>query len=159
MEHLNDIEILAYIAGDDDAQQHRRVTDHISGCSQCARRHDEMLRTWDVLGEWKIESVGVDVAGTIVSRAEELNRPRNKKLLYVLPGKRLMSVAFRVAASIIITVSIGAMSGVRSAHSELSIDSVLTEGPDYLAALGLQWSSDLNWSVLEEHGPGSEVEE
>ena len=158
MEHVSDIEILEQIAGKLDAERARLVKDHISGCSECARKFEEVVRTWDVLGEWEIESTGVDVAGTIVSRAEELNSSRNKKLLYVLPGKRFMSVAFRVAASIIIAVSIGAMSGIRSAQSELSINSVLTEGPDYLAALGLQWSSDLNWSVLEEHGPDSEVE-
>ena len=158
MEHISDIEILEQIAGKLDAERARLVKDHISGCSECARKFEEVVRTWDVLGKWEIESTGIDVAGTIVSRAEELNSSRNKKLLYVLPGKRLMSVAFRVAASIIIAVSIGAMSGVRSAQSELSINSVLTEGPDYLAALGLQWSSDLNWSVLEEHGPGSEVD-
>lgn len=158
MEHVSDIEILGQIAGKLDAERSRLVKDHISGCSECARKFEEVVQTWDVLGEWEIESTGVDVAGTIVSRAEELNSSRNKKLLYVLPSKRLMSIAFRVAASIIIAVSIGAMSGVRSAQSELSINSVLTERPDYLAALGLQWSSDLNWSVLEEHGPDSEVE-
>jgi len=158
MEHVSDIEILEQIAGKLDAERSRVVKDHISGCSECARKFEEVVRTWDVLGKWEIESAGVDVAGTIVSRAEELNISRNKNVLYVLTGRRFMSVAFRVAASIIIAVSIGAMSGVRSAHSELSINSVLTEGPDYLAALGLQWSSDLNWSVLEKHGPGSEVE-
>jgi len=158
MEHVSDIEILEQIAGKLNAARSRQVKDHISRCSECARKFEEVVRTWDVLGEWEIESTGVDVAGTIVSRAEELNISGSKKLLYTLPNKRFMSIAFRVAASIIIAVSIGAMSGVRSAQSELSINSVLTEGPDYLAALGLQWSSDLNWSVLEEHGPDSEVE-
>ena len=158
MEHVSDIEILEQIAGKLDAERARLVKDHISGCSECARKFEEVVRTWDVLGEWEIESAGVDVAEAIVSRAEELNRPGSKKLLYILSSKRLMSIAFRVAASIIIAVSIGAMSGVRSAQSELSINSVLTERPDYLAALGLQWSSDLNWSVLEEHGPDSGVE-
>ena len=158
MEHVSDIEILEQIAGKLGAERTRLVKDHISGCSECHRKYDEMLRTWDVLGEWEIESVGVDVAEAIVSTAEELNRPRTRNLLYVLSGKRLMSVASRVAASIIIAVSIGAMSGVRSAQSELSSSSTASEGPYYLAALGLQWSSDLNWSVLEEYGPDSEVE-
>lgn len=158
MEHIRDIEILEQISGRLDAQRSQLVKDHISGCSECSRKYDEMLRTWEVLGEWEIESTGVDIAGTIVSRVEELNKSPNYKLMPVLSNKRLMSVAFRFAASIIIAVGIGAMSGVRSAHSKLSINSPLTEGPDYLAALSLQWSSDLNWLVLEEHGPDSEDE-
>ena len=157
MEHIRDIEILEQISGKLDAQRNHLVKEHISGCSECGCKYEEMLRTWDVLGEWEIESAGVDIAGAIVSRAEELNKSPNYKLRSVLSDKRLLSIVFRVAASIIIAVGIGAMSGVRSAHSKLSISSPLTEGPDYLAALGLQWSSDLNWSVLEEHGPDSEV--
>jgi len=158
MEHLNDIEILAYIAGDGDARQHRRVTDHISVCSQCARRHDEMVQTWDTLGEWKIDAAGRDISDSILRRARQHNQHRNRKLPVGLPGKRFVAAAFRIAASIIIAVTIGAMAGAQSANSKLSADSGLTASPSYLAALGLQWSSDLNWSVLEEHEPGSEVE-
>ena len=51
------------------------------------------------------------------------------------------------------------MSGVNSARKALSTDSTVWREPDYLAALSLQWSSDLNWSVLEEHAPDSEVDE
>ena len=87
MEHIRDIEILDQISRKLDAQRSQLVKEHISGCSECGRKYEEMLRTWDVLGEWKIESTGVDIAGTIVSRAEELNKPPNYKLLSVLSNK------------------------------------------------------------------------
>ena len=59
MEHIRDIEILEQISGKLDPQRSQLVKDHISGCSDCARKYDEMLRTWDVLGEWEIESAGI----------------------------------------------------------------------------------------------------
>ena len=158
MEHLNDIEILAYIGGDGDAQQQRRVTDHISVCNECAKRHDEMLRTWDALGEWTIDTAGRDISDSVLRRARQPDQHRNRKLPVGLPGNRFIAAAFRIAASIIIAVTIGAMAGARSANRELSAEAGITESPNYLAALSLQWSSDLNWSVLEEHEHDSEVD-
>ena len=92
-------------------------------------------------------------------KARELTAKPNFKFPSPLSSRRLISLALRVAASIIIAVGVGAMSGVNSASKALSTDSTVWREPDYLAALSLQWSSDLNWSVLEEHAPDSEVDE
>lgn len=159
MEHISEFEILELIADRLGEERKTAAERHISSCAECSRRHADALRTWEMLGEWQPENAGIDISEAIVARAREINSALDSRLLAILSSRRLLSVAVRVAASIIIAVSIGAMSGTYSARSTLAMDSPELEAPDYLAALGLQWSSDLNWSVLEEHQPDREVEE
>lgn len=159
MEHISDIEILELVAGRLPDDRRRLVEQHIRVCADCARKVEQAEKTWGFLGEWDLETTGVDISEAVVERARQDGAVSNFRFLSVPSSRRLISVVLKVAASIIIAVSVGVMSGVYSAQKTLAIDSPVVQTPDYLAALGLQWSSDLNWSVLEEHSIDAEVDE
>jgi hypothetical protein len=58
-----------------------------------------------------------------------------------------------VAASIIIAVGVGHKLGKYTVTENVPAAGELQKRPEYLAALSLQWSSELAWFILEDDEP------
>jgi len=88
------------------------------------------------------------VADRVVALAKEAehNRPLAARDRIV----RFMPQVLRVAASIIIAIGLGHKLGEYSVEGRKPQTASSSEKPEYLAALGLEWSSELAWLVLED---------
>lgn len=157
MEHISDIEMIEYVAGRLRVSRHKEVQEHIAHCRECARCWQEMVQTWDALGEWDVDTVGHEVASSIAALASGAERSEEQGRIAQILRRRFLPVAVRVAATIIIAVGVGHRLGKWSASTDVPEGMVFNNAPGYLAALGLEWSSGLTWSVLEEDDTEDEV--
>ncbi|MBC8218334.1 MAG: zf-HC2 domain-containing protein [Planctomycetes bacterium] len=153
MKHINDIELTEYVAGNLTGPRTKEVREHIAACPECSQRRRETDRLWDTLGDWNVETAEHDVADRIVTlaRVEQSASGRNAGTHVV--RMRLPLQVLRVAASIIIAVGAGYEVGRYSVTGKKPQVAPSQNQPEYLAALGLQWSSGLAWLVLEEDQP------
>ncbi|MHC4352277.1 MAG: anti-sigma factor family protein [Planctomycetota bacterium] len=150
MEHLDDIELIEYVAGNLAEPRAAEIREHIAACRECSQRVKETDKLWDALAHWDVESAGRDIVGRITTlayedRAEAVHGPST----YILRKKFLLQ-ALRVAASIIIAVGLGHKLGESSVTGKKPQIASSPQKPKYLAALGLEWSSGLAWLVLED---------
>ncbi len=155
MKHVNDIELIEYVAGKLTASRDEEVREHIVTCEECSKRWREAANMWDTLGQWSVDTAGHDVAGRITALAEKTERSqrhREKAKAHVL-WARLLPKILRVAASIIITVGVGHKLGKYSVMGDIPRATASKNEPEYLAALGLEWLSELTWLVLEQDSP------
>ncbi len=150
MEHLDDIELIEYAAGNLTEPRAAEVREHIAACRQCSRRVQETGKLWDTLGHWEVEAARHDVAGRITALAAETPAQVTQKPATHVPSRRFLLQALRVAASIIIAVGLGNKLGRYSITGRQPQTTSSQDKPEYLAALGLEWSSGLAWLVLEE---------
>ncbi len=149
MKHINDIELIEYIAGNLAESRSGEVREHLAACEECSERWREAANTWDALGQWSVDTAGHDIAGRITALAEKTDRDhRQHKKLHVL-RLGFIPVFLRVAASIIIAVGVGHRLGKYSVTGKMEPAAVSKNRPEYLAALGLEWSSELAWLILE----------
>ena len=100
MEHLTDKDILDALS--QGALESGIVGEHLRRCEACRGRVEEFRRTWDVLGEWTMETPEVDLTGRILARAKA------GRTIYLWQPKALL----RVAASIIVGIGVGSLSGL-----------------------------------------------
>lgn len=146
MEHIKEIELTEYVGGNLAAERAQQVREHTAACPECSQRVLEAERLWNTLGDWSVETAGHDVADRVVALAHRpsslAHRPSS-----IVPR---LSFVLRVAASIIIAVGVGHKLGEYSVTSGKPQAASSEDEPDYLAALGLEWSSGLAWLVLEE---------
>ena len=150
MKHINDIELTEYVAGNLTGPRTEEVREHIAVCPECSQRRRETDRLWKTLGDWKVETAEHDMADRIVTLArEEQSGVRQNTGTHVV-RMRLPLQVLRVAASIIIAVGVGHKVGGYSVTGKKPEVASSQNQPEYLAALGLQWSSGLAWLVLEE---------
>jgi hypothetical protein len=150
MEHLDDIELIEYVAGNLAEPRAAEVREHIAACQECSQRVREADKLWNTLGHWEVEPARHDVAGRMTTlahedRAEAVHGPAT----YVL-RKEFLLQALRVAASILIAVGLGHKLGEYSLAGKKAQIASSQQKPEYLAALGLEWSSGLAWLVLED---------
>ncbi|MHC4230461.1 MAG: hypothetical protein ACYSWW_22630 [Planctomycetota bacterium] len=150
MKHVNDIELMEYVAGNLTESRHGEIGAHLAACEQCSARRREAAETWNTLGQWNVDTTEHDVAAGITALAQSAGREqgRGEKTRILRPG--FLPVVLRVAASIIIAVSVGHRLGKYSVTGKMEPASVSKNRPEYLAALGLEWSSELAWLVLED---------
>ena len=150
MKHVNDIELIEYVAGNLTESRDGEVREHLAACGECSERWREAANMWDALGQWSVDTADHDVAGRITALAEKTDRDqRKRKKLHVL-RVGFLPVVLRVAASIIIAVGVGHRLGKYSITGKMEPAAVSKNGPEYLAAFGLEWSSDLAWLILED---------
>jgi len=150
MKHVNDIELIEYMAGNLTESRDGEVREHLAACEECSERWREAANMWDALGQWSVDTADHDVAGRITALAEKTNRDqRQRKKLQVLQ-LGFLPVVLRVAASIIIAVGVGHRLGKYSVTGKMEPAAVSKNRPEYLAALGLEWSSELAWLILED---------
>jgi anti-sigma factor RsiW len=158
MKHVNDIELMEYVAGKLNALGNEKVREHLEACKECSVRWRKALEVWNTLGQWSVDTANHDVAGRITAIAEEEERGRkqhkNARKLQI----GFLPVVLRIAASIIIAVGVGHKLGNYSVTGNVPKDPGSHNNPEYLAALGLEWSSELAWFILEDDSPNMEEE-
>jgi anti-sigma factor RsiW len=150
MKHVDDIELIEYVAGNLTESEAAAVHEHITACDKCSQRVQEAARLSDTLGLWEVETSGHNVGDRVIalaqqSQPESVQRPATHARI-----KRLLPQMLRVAASIIIAVGLGHKLGEYSVTGKKPPTASSQSQPEYLAALGLQWSSELAWLVLED---------
>jgi anti-sigma factor RsiW len=150
MKHLDDIELIEYAAGNLTEPRAAEVREHIAACRQCSQRVQETDKLWETLGHWDVETAGHDVAGRISAMADETRLRIMPQRSTHAVRKRFLLQALRVAASIIIAIGLGNKLGRYSITGRKPQTASSQQKPEYLAALGLEWSSGLAWLVLEE---------
>jgi len=150
MKHVDDMELMEYIAGNLAATRYGEVKEHVAMCEECSQRRREAAEMWKALGQWDVDTTDHDVAARITVLAENAGgKPRRSEKTHVL-RLRFLPVVLRVAASVIIAVGVGHRLGKYSVTGKMEPVAVSKNGPEYLAAFGLEWSSDLAWLILED---------
>ena len=153
MKHVNEIELIEYVAGNLAESRDGEVREHLAACEECSERRREAAEMWGALGQWSVDTADHDVAGRITALAEKTDHnQRQHKKLYVLRSG-FLPVVMRVAASIIIAVGVGHRLGKYSVTGRMETATASQNRPEYLAALGLEWSSELAWLILEDESP------
>ncbi len=153
MKHVNDIEMIEYVAGKLTASRNEEVREHMAACEECSDRWRKAVEVWNALGQWSVDTADHDVAGRITAIAEEVERGRKqyRKARDLRIG--FLPAVVRVAASIIIAVGVGHKLGKYSVTGDTPKAAVSQKRPEYLAALSLEWSSELAWFILEDDSP------
>lgn len=136
MDHLTDKQLLNMLT---DSASDSGLTEHVAECKSCADRLEALKVPWDVLGQWAIDTPGIDVTDQVLSKAQAQN---NRSIMLQQP-----QALIRVAASIIIGVGAGSWLG-RSAAQPVS-DQQVTEAM-YLDVLTLNSSTGWTSPLLEE---------
>ena len=142
MEHISDIKLLDYVAGKLAGKEIEQVRWHIAECADCASRYQQARLLWHTLGKWQVDPSAHQIAGRVEALAAERqsqHRPVHK-----------VFAAFRIAAAIILAIGGGHLLARFSAPSNEPTAIISTDKPQYLAALGFEWSSELTWTVLQE---------
>jgi len=153
MKHVNDIELMEYVAGKLTALGNEKARVHLEACHECSVRWRKAVELWKSLGQWSVDTAGHDVAGRITALAEEAERKQKQgEKTHVLQVGFLL-VVLRVAASIIIAIGVGHKLGKYSVTGNVTKAAASENRPEYLAALGLEWSSELAWFILEDDSP------
>ena len=136
MDHLTDKQLLNMLT---DSAPDLGVTEHVADCDSCAQRLQALKVPWDVLGQWAIDTPGLDVTDQVLSKAQAQN---NRSIMWQQP-----QALIRIAASIIIGVGAGSWLG-RSTAQPVS-DQEVTEAM-YLDVLTLNSSTGWTSPLLEE---------
>jgi len=152
MKHINDNELMEYVAGRLASPEKEQVAEHIAGCPDCSQRRRQAAALWDSLGQWTVDTSGHEIAGRITALAQE---HRSIRAFRRTGTPSTYALVLRVAASIIIAVAVGYSLGRSSVNGKMDTAATSKNRPAYLSALGLQWSSELAWLVLEDNSPST----
>jgi anti-sigma factor RsiW len=156
MKHINDIELMEYVAGKLTASRDGEVREHIAACKDCSERRREAAKTWNALGQWNVETAEHDMAERITALAREAGQGQQQRVIARNLQIGFLPAVVRVAASIIIAVGVGHQLGKYSVRGHMPVATASETRPAYLAALGLKWSSELAWLILEDDSPDVE---
>ncbi len=159
MKHVNDIELTEYVAGKLTASRSEEVREHMAACEECSDRWRKAVELWNALGQWSVDTADHDVAERITAIAEEEERGRKQHKNTRKLRIGFLPVVLRVAASIIIAIGVGHKLGKYSVTGNAPRDPASQNSPEYLAALSLEWSSDLAWLILEDDSSSIEEEQ
>ena len=149
MEHIKDIDIIEYAAGNLDHSRSTAVDRHLLVCSACAKKCAEMSELLDLTANWNPDVPVGDITQNVLQKVSNGQIADRKSTVFTFRKKHLFPV-MRVAAMLIFAAGIGHILGLRSAGHYSSVSESRPSAPVYLAALGLQWSNDLTWSVLSD---------
>ena len=150
MKHVNDIEIQNYITGKLTTSEKRELQEHLAICEECSDRWHKAVEVWDALGQWDVDTTGRDLTERIIAIAGREGQDSIKHNNIHKLWKEFLPAALRVAASIIIAVGVGHKLGKYSVTGNIPKVAASQNKPEYLAALGLEWSSELTWFILED---------
>jgi anti-sigma factor RsiW len=151
MKHVDDIELMEYVAGNLTVSRDGEVREHLAACEQCSERQREAAEMWNALGQWNVDTTEHDVAGRITALAGDAEREQRQSEKTHILRVGFLPVVLRVAASIIIAVGFGHRLGKYSVTGKMEPVAISKNRPEYLAALGLEWSSELAWLILEDN--------
>jgi len=144
MEHINDIEFMDFIAGRLSTERSKEISRHMADCPECSERFDTSKELWNTLGQWDIKTSEKTSSKTIDFTEE--SRKRSKS---TITRRGFWADILRVAALIICAVFIGQKLGRMSTQPK----PVSQDRPFYVAALGLEWSTDFTWLMIDEDLP------
>jgi anti-sigma factor RsiW len=150
MEHINNILLLDYVGGRLTPSESEQIQRHLAECSVCASRCHEVQVTWEILGEWQVDSAAHEIAERIETLAIENVPQQQPEPKTFVPLRSSFVAALRIAAAVIIATTGGYILGKYSAPRSAPEAPAAGGGPRYLAALDFQWSSELTWTVLEQ---------
>ena len=153
MKHINEIELREYVADKLTVSRSEKVREHITACRECSDRWREAVELWDTLGQWSVDTADHDVAERITAIAEETEREQVQSEKTHILRVGFLPVVLRIAASIIIAIGVGHKLGKYSVMGNAPRGPASQNRPEYLAALGLEWSSELAWFILEDDSP------
>lgn len=155
MKHVSDIEVIEYVAGRLTASRHDAIREHIAVCQECSGRWKETVETWNALGQWDVDTADHDMAAGITALAEKAEYSQKPREIPRTLWVGFLPAMVRVAASIIIAVGVGHKLGTYSVTGSMPRATASENRPEYLAALSLEWSSELAWLILEDDSPDS----
>ncbi len=147
---------MEYVAGNLTASRHEEVREHMATCRECSERWREAAKMWNALGQWNVDTTGHNVAERITALAKNAGREQRQDEETHVLRVRFLPVVLRVAASIIIAIGVGHQLGKYSVRGHTPRATAPERRPAYLAALGLEWSSELAWLILEDDSPDVE---
>jgi anti-sigma factor RsiW len=150
MKHVNDIELIEYVAGKLTASKNEEVREHMAACKECSDRWRQAVDLWNALGQWSVDTADHDVTQRITALTEEAERGQKQQKIAPKLQTGFLSMVLRVAASIIIAVGVGHKLGKYSVTGSTPKTAASENQPEYLAALSLEWSSELAWLILED---------
>lgn len=151
MKHASEIELLEYIAGKLAGPQGERLRRHIAQCSDCSARHDQARRTWDILGQWPVDAAPHHVAGRVEALAAREKTPARSATKAPIALRPRIFAALRIAAAVLIAAGAGHLLGRLAGSPSEQTALISADKPQYIAALGFEWSSELTWTVLQEN--------
>ena len=155
MEHISDIDLLEYVGDRLKASKRREVQEHIEHCASCSKRYRQAAQVWDALGQWQVDTSNHSVSDKIKALVAGAGSDRRQNRISNFVHQRFLSATIRVAAAIAISAGAGHMLGKYSISENVPGAVALNDAPSYLAALGLEWSSELTWLVLEQDSPAN----
>ena len=150
MKCMNDIQLMEFIADKLAPAQKEQVQKHLASCEKCTKRFQDTSRFWETLGHWKVDTTEHNIADRVATSVKKaVSDEKQLKSPYII--KRVFwADVLRIAASIIIAISAGQILGkIATKNKASSVVSSQTE-PKYIAALGLEWSSDFTWLIMED---------
>jgi len=153
MKHVNDIELIEYVAGKLTASRKEEVREHMAACKECSGRWREAVEVWNALGQWSVDTAEHDVTQRNTALTEEAERGQKQHKIARDLQIGFLSTMVRVAASIIIALGVGHKLGKYSVKGSTPKTAASENRPEYLAALSLEWSSELAWLILEDDAP------
>ena len=158
MKHVNEIELIEYVAGKLNALGNEKVREHLEACKECSVRWRKAVEVWNTLGQWSIDTADHDLAGRITVLADQAERKQEQSEKTHVLRIGFLPAVLRIAASIIIAVGVGHKLGRYSVTGNAPRAAASQNRPEYLAALSLEWSSDLAWLILEDDSSNMEEE-
>ena len=96
------IELIGGYSGPD---ERAAAEDHLAACESCRREYQQLVNTWEVLGQWETIQPGRDISERIVAAAA--SRVTRCPSVW----RRFAPVALKAAASIILAAGIGYAAG------------------------------------------------
>ncbi len=159
MKHVNETEWNEYLAGVCETDRAAWIDAHVKDCPTCEVARQRAIALDKMLGDWQVDTAGRSVADNVLQAVEsnaKIAEAASRRSLY----RRIWRVTGRVAAAVVLGVSLGHWAGKSSAHNHIANreDTAVETKPGYLAALDLQFASDLTWSVLEDEPEDEEVQ-
>ena len=158
MEHIKDTEWHEFTAGSCTAQRAAWIDAHLQECPACRSRMAEFQTVFGLLDNWQVDTSGHEVADKVINA---VNRPLRFEAKSIRPlHRRFVAWASQIAAAVLIGLALGHLAGRISANDHIAQqqNTAIQSQPGYLAALDLQFASDLTWSVLEDEQPDQEAE-
>jgi predicted anti-sigma-YlaC factor YlaD len=151
MEHARDIELIELAARRLDAEREKVVLTHLQDCPACQTKLQEIARTWDILGAWKVQPAAhANVTRQAVSYGLQKERPAGSVIR--LPG---ISTAMRIAATIVVAVLAGYEGGRRTVRPTPA--GTGAQPPQYVSVLGLEVGDSFSSLVFQDE-PASRQE-
>lgn len=138
MKHIKDTQMLDMLGGHVQADEQESLLAHITQCSNCQQRLNELKQTWDDLGAWEIDTSGIDLLPNLTSAIHHRSWHTNFLSIQGLT---------RIAASILLAAVIGHVAGKFSTQKSTEEWGLATAQASFLEVLSP--GSSTGWGELE----------